>query len=61
MGPYDVERIQGLYETGFILLFLVSVYKVPFSSANIGKCINIGCPLGDTRNINPASYSKGPT
>ena len=42
-----------IYETGFILLFLVSVYKVPFL---ILVSVYTGCPVGGTRNMYPASY-----
>ena len=39
-----------------MLLFLVSVYKVPFL---ILVSVYLGCPFGGTRNINPTSYQDG--
>ena len=48
--PQRVRR--GVYETGFIRLFLVSVYKGPF---HIGECI-CWVSFGDTWNINPTPY-----
>ena len=42
-----------MHEVGFILLFFVSVYKVPFLNL---VSVQIGCPYGDTRNVNPTSY-----
>ena len=43
------------YETGSMVLFRVSVYKVPFK---IGQCI-YGVSFWDARSRNPISYDGG--
>ena len=46
----ELEKAHGLYEAGYILLLLVSVYKVPFKFL-ILVSVCTGWPFGGTRDI----------